>query len=376
LCSIDEFGAVKVYDYNISQEQIEDFVGGLIDSSSSVQATYNDAGGALYFDVLPGGVDHNSLLNFVANKHIDHSAVSITAGTGLSGGGDITATRTLNLTNTSVTAGSYGSASQVPTVTVDAQGRLTAAANTSISITRSQVSDFAHASTHLPSGSDPITTAAPSTNLSSTSTNAAGTANSLVRSDHTHAISTGAASSQTPDQANAAGSSANLAKADHVHNLATAAASSLTTSSTNTQGSASSFARSDHTHAVSLVNSMVGSTTQISTTSTSYVVMTGQTLTPAAGTYFVKARANITATSNNHVINFAIFSNGTIASDSESTGYVRTGGGFLSSTDIVNMCTDTIVTVNGSQAIDMRWHTDGGTIQAQGYSLFILKLNN
>ena len=48
-------------------------------------------------NVLPAGVDHDSLLNFVANEHIDHSAVSITAGTGLTGGGDLTATRTLTL---------------------------------------------------------------------------------------------------------------------------------------------------------------------------------------------------------------------------------------------------------------------------------------
>ncbi len=40
---------------------------------------------------------HDSLSGFVANEHIDHSAVSITAGTGLSGGGTIDATRTVNL---------------------------------------------------------------------------------------------------------------------------------------------------------------------------------------------------------------------------------------------------------------------------------------
>ena len=42
-------------------------------------------------------IDHDSLANFVANEHIDHSAVSVTAGTGLTGGGTIAANRTLNV---------------------------------------------------------------------------------------------------------------------------------------------------------------------------------------------------------------------------------------------------------------------------------------
>lgn len=42
-------------------------------------------------------IDHDSLSNFVANEHIDHTSVTITAGAGLTGGGTIAATRTLNV---------------------------------------------------------------------------------------------------------------------------------------------------------------------------------------------------------------------------------------------------------------------------------------
>jgi len=42
-------------------------------------------------------VDHDQTTNFVSNEHIDHSSVSITAGAGLTGGGDLTSTRTLNI---------------------------------------------------------------------------------------------------------------------------------------------------------------------------------------------------------------------------------------------------------------------------------------
>jgi hypothetical protein len=55
-------------------------------------------------DLLPQGtvsssgqIDHNSTTNYVANQHIDHSTVDITAGNGLTGGGNITTSRTLTL---------------------------------------------------------------------------------------------------------------------------------------------------------------------------------------------------------------------------------------------------------------------------------------
>ena len=56
---------------------------------------------------------------------------SISTGTGLSGG-PITTTGTISLANTTVLAGSYGGATQVPNFIVDDQGRLTAAGNTTI----------------------------------------------------------------------------------------------------------------------------------------------------------------------------------------------------------------------------------------------------
>lgn len=66
------------------------------------------------------------------------TVTNVATGTGLTGG-PITTTGTISLANTTVTAGSYGDASTVGTFTVDAQGRLTAAANATISIPASQV---------------------------------------------------------------------------------------------------------------------------------------------------------------------------------------------------------------------------------------------
>jgi len=131
----------------ITSEDIQDAIGSALTDSSSIDFTYNDPGNTFTAVVLPAGVDHNSLQNFVANKHIDHTSVSLINGTGISatGLGDLTASRTINLANTTVTSGSYGSATQVPSYTVNAQGQLTAAANISISVPSTAVSDFTEA---------------------------------------------------------------------------------------------------------------------------------------------------------------------------------------------------------------------------------------
>ena len=44
-----------------------------------------------------GQIVHDNLSGFVSNEHIDHSAVTLTAGVGLNGGGDLTTSRTFNI---------------------------------------------------------------------------------------------------------------------------------------------------------------------------------------------------------------------------------------------------------------------------------------
>lgn len=82
-----------------TDELAQDAIGAALLATASIQPTYNDPANQFSWAVLPAGVDHNSLLNFVATKHIDHSGVTISGLTngGLGGGGDITASRTLNI---------------------------------------------------------------------------------------------------------------------------------------------------------------------------------------------------------------------------------------------------------------------------------------
>lgn len=87
-------------------EAAQDAVGAALTDSSSIDFTYTDLTPSITAAVIPGGVNHNQLLNYVGNEHVDHSSVSIaTAATsGLSGGGDLTSTRNLVVAPTLATA--------------------------------------------------------------------------------------------------------------------------------------------------------------------------------------------------------------------------------------------------------------------------------
>ena len=70
-------------------------------SASEVRAHLTAGTGLNYsggeFSTADSEIVHDNLSGFVANEHIDHSSVSMIAGNGLTGGGDLTADRTLNV---------------------------------------------------------------------------------------------------------------------------------------------------------------------------------------------------------------------------------------------------------------------------------------
>ena len=69
----------------------------------------------------------------LALDKVQMGQVSVLTVDGLTGGGDLSTSRTLSLTTTGVSALSYGSSTQVSAFTVDAYGRLTAASDVAIS---------------------------------------------------------------------------------------------------------------------------------------------------------------------------------------------------------------------------------------------------
>ena len=81
---------------------IETSTGSLNSFTSSINTTIKNK---LNSDGVVSGsvqVNHNGTTNYDANQHVDHTAISISAGSGLSGGGTIAATRTITLDTGSV----------------------------------------------------------------------------------------------------------------------------------------------------------------------------------------------------------------------------------------------------------------------------------
>jgi hypothetical protein len=79
----------------LSTEQVEDIAGALVatgGTKTGITISYEDSTGDMDFTV-----DHDAADNFQANEHVDHTAVTLTAGDGLSGGGDISANRTFTV---------------------------------------------------------------------------------------------------------------------------------------------------------------------------------------------------------------------------------------------------------------------------------------
>jgi hypothetical protein len=119
---------------------------GTLELGSSATATTKTAGNnstavatTAYVETAVAAVGAFSGLTFAGDTGTTQNIASgdtltVLGGTGLSSVASNTDTVTVNLDNTAVSAGSFGSASSVGTFTVDAQGRLTAAGSTTIEI--------------------------------------------------------------------------------------------------------------------------------------------------------------------------------------------------------------------------------------------------
>lgn len=126
-----------------SQQSVKAFVDGSVSTLNSAITTANTEMKA-YVDAK----DIDDDLTFTGDDgtgrtlDLDAATLTLAGGTGLTSASTASAV-TFNLDNTAVSAGSYGSATAVATFTVDAQGRLTAAGEASITTSLTIQSDDA-----------------------------------------------------------------------------------------------------------------------------------------------------------------------------------------------------------------------------------------
>jgi hypothetical protein len=119
-----------------------------------------------------------------------------------------------------------------------------------------------------------------------------------------------------------------------------------------------------------IVNSEVSSTTATSTTSTSAVLLSGITSTPAVGTYIVTFNATAYTSSSNQPSYFGIYKAGTLVASS-----LRMSD-FASSSRRFSVNTQAMVTVNGSETIEIRYYTSSNTLNVLERSMILLKVSN
>lgn len=121
------------------------------------------------------------------------------------------------------------------------------------------------------------------------------------------------------------------------------------------------------------VSTEVSATADATTTSTTDVLMTSMTITPTSGKYFVSFSGCVDHSAQSVAVVGSIYSGGSRKADSERSIVPRFNGIGANSLSPC-MAINGVVTVNGSQAIEIRWKTASGTATVHTRTLDILRV--
>lgn len=118
-------------------------------------------------------------------------------------------------------------------------------------------------------------------------------------------------------------------------------------------------------------------TSNATTTSTSDILMTGMTLTPASGTYMAVFNGSIGFSTGNQNVIASLYVGGTQQTETVRTVNPGNATGLTTSwtPGTLHIGVTDIVTVNGSQAIEIRWRTSSGTGTVMQRLLQIVRLS-
>lgn len=120
-------------------------------------------------------------------------------------------------------------------------------------------------------------------------------------------------------------------------------------------------------------NQSVSSQSTITTTSATDVPVTSITLTPVAGTYWVFFDTYMQSTTGGNSITISIYAGGTQIAASARTIQFPTATLIDSGYPFYAASQAQGVVVNGSQAITVEWHTNGGTATMINRTLTIIR---
>ena len=280
-----------------TDEEIQDIVGAMLsgNTESGITVTYQDDDGTIDFTVASQTdenfttADHAKLDGIEASATADQTASDIKtllASSKLTNShiADDTITADL-LADTAVSAGSYGSATNVPVITVDAQGRLTAVSTSSITTTTNLATSTA---------TDSVTVTS-STGNNATISEATASAAGVMSTAH-HDKLDGIESSATADQT--AGEILTLIK------TVDGTGSGLDADTVDGINSGS-FLRSDTS------DTFIGTLTVTGSATVDNLSLDGNTVTTSSGNLTINSQGGTTTIADNAVISGNLTVNGT-----------------------------------------------------------------
>lgn len=123
-----------------------------------------------------------------------------------------------------------------------------------------------------------------------------------------------------------------------------------------------------------LMTSTVSAQSTVTTASATPAVYGSMTLTPIAGTYLSHFDTYVQSTAGGNSITMGLYLAGTVIATSPRTVQFPTATLIDSGYPFYIGIQGQVVTVNGSQTVDVRWSTNGGTASGFNRTLTLLKI--